>query len=90
MDKFISPLALSHLQAFRFWLRGSTPEYDISLPEECIVEVGKDYPPFHLYRHGMPIGMIASPMEVLEKIGNIQLIHEYGRLMTEDPDDSKG
>ena len=34
--------------------------------------------------------MAASPMEVLERIGNIQSIPEYFKLITEDPRRFKG
>lgn len=87
MDKFLSPVALSVLEAFRFWLRRSVPEWDISLPKDEIVEIGKEYPPFYLYCNGVSVGMVESPMEALEKIGNINLLQNYVRLITEDPDE---
>jgi hypothetical protein len=87
MRKFLSPVALSHLEAFRFFLRQSVLEWDISLPRDEIVDTGREYPPFHLYCNGVSVGIVESPIEALEKIGYIQLIIEYVRLMTEDPDD---
>lgn len=90
MTKFFSPLALSHLEAFRFWLHGIGPEWNISLPEEKIVKFGLEYPPIQIYRHGVSVGMVESPIEALEKIGNIKLLQNYVRLITEDPDDSTG
>lgn len=84
--KCLSPVALSHLEAFRFWLRQSVPEWDISLPVDEIVHSGKEYPPFHLYCNGISVGMVESPIEVLEKIGNINLLQDYVRLITDDPD----
>jgi hypothetical protein len=86
MDKCLSPVALSDLEAFRFWLRRSVPEWDTSLPIDEIVETGKKYPPFHLYCNGVSVGMVESPIEALEKIGNINLLQSYVRLITEDPD----
>jgi hypothetical protein len=81
------PLTLSHLEAFRFWLNRAVPERDISLPEGEIVESGKKYPPFHLYYHGVSVGMVESPIEALENIGNFKLLQDYVKLITEDPDE---
>jgi hypothetical protein len=90
MVRFLSPLALSNLEAFRFWLHGTVPEWDISLPEGEIVETGKEYPPFSLYRNGVSVGMVESPREALENIGNINLLQNYIKLITEDPDNPTG
>jgi hypothetical protein len=87
MKEFLSPVALNHLQAFRYWLRAMAPEWDTSLPRDELVEPGQLYPPFHLYRHGASVGMCRSPTEVLEKIGDAELLEEYIKLTTEDPDD---
>jgi hypothetical protein len=86
VNKCLSPVALSHLEAFRFWLRQSVPEWDISLPRDEIVEMGKEYPAFPLYCNGVSVGMVESPIEALEKIGNINLLQNYVRLITEGPD----
>lgn len=88
MDKCLSPVALSHLEAVRAWLRQSAPEWDISLPRDEIVETGKEYPPFHLYCNGVSVGMVESPTEALEKIGNVNLLQEYIMLITEELDAS--
>jgi hypothetical protein len=86
MQGCLSPAALSSLEAFRFWLRHSVPEWDISLPKDEIVETGKEYPPFHLYCNGVSVAMVESPIEALEKIGNVDFLENYVRLITEDPD----
>ena len=87
MDRFLSPVELSHLEAFRFWLHRTVPDWDISLPEGEIVESGKDFPPFYLYRNGVPAGIVESPLEALQKTGNIQLFQDYTRLITDDHSD---
>lgn len=86
MARFLSPTGLSHLQALRFWLRMSGLGWDISLPKDGLVEAGKDYPPFQLYRNGVAVCTVASPAEVLERIGDETLTQEYERLVSEDPD----
>ena len=86
MARFLSPVALSHLQAFRYWLHSEASEWDISLPEDEPVEEGKEYPQFHLYRHGVSVGMVESPLQALEKIGDSKLLQEYDRLAAEDSD----
>lgn len=86
MGKCLPPVALSHLEAFRFWLRQSAPNWDISLPIDEIVETGKEYPPFKLYYSGISVSMVESPIEALEKSGNIDLLQNYVRLIREDPD----
>jgi hypothetical protein len=86
VDKCLSPIALSQLEAFRISLRTSSPEWDISLQRDEIVETGKDYPPFHLYCNGESVGIVESPIEALVKIGNINSLQNNDRLITEDPD----
>ena len=86
MFRFPSPAALSHLETLRLWLRMSGLGWDISLPKEEPVEVGKDYPPFQLYRNGVAVCIVESPAEVLERIGDERLTQEYERLVNEDPD----
>jgi hypothetical protein len=86
MIRCVSPRAISHLEALRFWLRGSSLGWDISLPEDEPVKVGQDYPPFQLYKHGVVVCMVESPAEVLEHIGDEKLTQEYERLVSEDPD----
>lgn len=84
--RFISPAVLSHLQAFRYWLRSEAPEWDISLPEDEVVDDGKEYPPFHLYRQGISVGMVESPLQALEKIGDGRLLKKYEQLLDAEPD----
>lgn len=86
MIRFLSPVALSHLEAFQYWLRGAALGWDISLPMDEPVESGKEYPAFHLYQHGGPMGIVDSPIEALKRIGDRNLLEEYVRLVTEDPD----
>ncbi|HZW13843.1 MAG TPA: hypothetical protein VFF81_11715 [Noviherbaspirillum sp.] len=86
MVKFFSCVVLDHLEAFRCWLRSAARGWDIALPNEEVVEAGKEYPPFMLYQHGMPVGLVESPFEALEKIGNRTLLEEYLRSVSEDPD----
>jgi helix-turn-helix protein len=82
----LSPIELSHLQAFCYWLRMRGLGWKISLPEDEPVEAGKDYPPFHLFRNGVDVCTVESPAEVLERIGDEKLTQEYERLVSEDPD----
>lgn len=86
MVRCLSPAALSHLQAVRYWLRGVAPEWDISLPQDEVVAEGKDYPSFHLYRHGVSVGLVESPRQALEKTGDHWMLREYERLLAQDPD----
>ncbi|WP_420473307.1 hypothetical protein [Noviherbaspirillum sp. ST9] len=87
MVRFLSPVALSHLEAFRYWLRGAVEDWDIALPKDEVVEVGKEYPFFQLYQRGVPVGLVDSPIAALERIGDSKLLEEYLRIVTEDPDD---
>ncbi|WP_334187356.1 hypothetical protein [Noviherbaspirillum sp.] len=50
------------------------------------MEPGKEYPSFQLYRHGVPVSMIGSPIDALERIGDQHLLQEYARLIAEDSD----
>jgi hypothetical protein len=86
MTKYLSPVGLSHLQAFRYWLHSVAPEWDIALPEDAVVDAGKEYPSFQLYRHGVAVGLVASPIEALEKINDRKLYQEYKKYVCEDPD----
>lgn len=90
MVRFLSPVALSHLQAFRYWLRSEAPEWDISLPEDEVIEEGKEYPPFHLYRQGISVGTVESPRQALNKIGNGKLLKEYEELVNAESDSAVG
>lgn len=90
MVRFLSPVALSHLQAFRYWLRSEAPNWDISLPKDETLEEGKEYPPFHLYREGISVGMVESPLQALDKIGDSRLLKEYEKLLNAEPDSAAG
>lgn len=87
MARCLSPVALGHLEAFRCWLRSAVQGRDVSLPEDEVVEGGKGYPPFMLYQHGKPVSLVESPIEALERIGDSQMLEEYLRIVTENPDD---
>lgn len=86
MNRYLSRAELSDLEALRFWLRATGLGWDISLPKDEPVEVGKDYPPFQLYRNSVAVCIVESPAEVLERIGDEKLTQEYERLLSEDPD----
>jgi hypothetical protein len=88
--QFLSPVALSYLQAFRYWLRSEAPGWDISLPEDERFEEGKEYPPFHLYRQGVSVGMVESPLQALDKIGDSKLLKKYEELLNAEPDSDAG
>jgi len=70
----------------RYWLRSMAPGWDISLPKDEVIPEGKEYPPFHLYHHGISVGLVESPRQALEKTGDPWLLQEYERLVNEDPD----
>lgn len=86
MPQFLSPVSLSYLQAFRYWLHSEAPEWDISLPDDEVVEDGKEYPPFHLYQKGVSVGMVTSPLQALDKIGDGKLLRKYEQIVTAEPD----
>lgn len=90
MARFLSPVALSNLQAFRYWLRSEAHEWDISLPEDELVDEGKEYPLFHLYWQGVSVGMVESPLQALDRIGNRELLQKYERLLNQEPDSAFG
>ena len=56
------------------------------MPIDEIVKAGKQYPLFHLYCNNVSVGMVESPIEALEKIGDIDFLQDYVRLITDDPD----
>lgn len=86
MIRFLSPVALSDPEALRFWLCMSGLAWDISLPKGEPVQVGKDYPPFQLYRNGVVACTVESPAEVLEPIGDEKLTQEYKGLVSDNYD----
>lgn len=86
MIKCLSPVAFCNLEAFHFWLQWSAPEWDISLPKDGFLRLGQEYPDFHLYHNGASVCMVDSPIQALQFIGDKDLLQEYVRLITEDPD----
>lgn len=51
-----------------------------------MVEACKEYPPFQLYQQGVAKGLVDSPIEALERIGDRKLLEEYLQILTENPD----
>jgi hypothetical protein len=83
---FYHPLNLAILKRSVFDLHGTVSDWETSLPEGETVKIGKDDLPFVRYRNGVLAGMVASSVEALMNIGNIQLFQAYLGVMTENPD----